>query len=220
MFLNQEEKQQISQVIRDVESKTAGELVAVIARASDDYLYIPLLWAATISLLVPGIFYYLAVGLGWGQACPDWGWRLPCDFSDLYIVQLSLFMLLALLFRWQPVKMLLVPHSVKQRRGNRHAYMQFHEQGLDKTNARNGILIFVSIAEHYVEILADQAICEKIDHSQWQQIVDNFVKKIKSRQVVEGFIETINACGDSLAEHFPDQINDADLLSDHLIEID
>ena len=220
MFLNQVEKQRINQAITDVESRTAGELVTVIARASDDYLYIPLLWAATIALLVPGILYYLAVGFGWEQACPDWGWRIPCDFSDLYIFQLGLFMVLALLFRWQLVKMLLVPRSVKQRRGNRHAYVQFYEQGLHETDARNGILIFVSIAEHYVEILADQEISEKIDHSRWQQIVDNFVVYIKSGNVADGFIETINACGDCLAEHFPDQINDANQLSDHLIEID
>jgi len=195
--------------------------VTVITRASDDYLYIPLLWAATIALLVPGILYYLAVGFGWEQvACPDWGWRIPCDFSDLYIFQLGLFMVLALLFRWQTVKMFLVPHSVKQRRCNRHAYVQFYEQGLHETDARNGILIFVSIAEHYVEILADQEISQKIDHSRWQEIVDNFIVEIKVGKVVDGFIGTINACGDCLAEHFPDQINDANQLSDHLIEID
>ena len=220
MFLNKEEKLRINQTIREVESRTAGELVTVIARVSDDYLYIPLLWAAMVSLLVPGIFYYLAVGFGWEQACPDWGWRLPCDFSDLYILQLGLFMVLALLFRWQQIKMFLVPHSVKQRRANRHAYVQFYEQGLHETSARNGILIFVSIAEHYVGILADEEINGKIDQSTWQQIVDNFVLNIKSGNVADGFVETINACGECLSEHFPDQINDANELPDHLIEID
>lgn len=222
MFLTQQDKDRVSQAIKAVESTSDGELVTVIARASDDYLYIPLLWAALFSLLIPGLLYYMAIGSGWENACPDWGWRLSCDFYELYMIQLLLFMLLALLFRLQPVKLWLVPRKVKQQRAHRHAFEQFYQQGLHETEDRNGILIFVSVAEHYVEIIADQRVSERIEQFRWESIIEQFISAIKSQRVADGFVETVNACGEILRTHFPltDVDKSRNQLPDHLIEID
>ena len=54
-FLTADDKTRIRQAIEDVERKTAGELVTVIAQQSDDYLYIPTLWAALLALAIPGV---------------------------------------------------------------------------------------------------------------------------------------------------------------------
>lgn len=220
MFLTTDDKQRINQAIRQVEARTAGELVVVIARASDDYLYIPLLWASLISLLIPGILYYFVSGAGLENLFPHRGWGPPFAYADLYVIQLLLFILLALLFRLESVKMYLVPRGVKHRRAHRHACFRFYEHGLHKTEARNGILIFVSVAEHHMEILADRGISDLIDQASWQQLVDQCTGSIKAGNVVDGLLDTIHACGEILVSHFPEMINEANQLPDHLIEID
>ncbi|MBK8163606.1 MAG: hypothetical protein IPK65_10855 [Gammaproteobacteria bacterium] len=53
-FLSEKDRRDIAQAIAMVEAKTRGELVTVIARAADEYLYVPLLWAALRALAIPG----------------------------------------------------------------------------------------------------------------------------------------------------------------------
>lgn len=219
-FLSEEEKARINQVIRDVEAETAGELVTVIAQTSDDYLYIPLLWASVIALLLPGAAYLLASSGNSLDLLPHWGWGALTDYAELYILQILVFCFCAVLFRHPKVKMYLIPARIKHRRAHRHAHYCFLEHGLHKTQARNGIMIFVSVAEHHVEILADQGIHQHLSNDVWQALVDALITAIRAGQVAEGFVQTVDACGALLKKHFPDQRNNRNELPDHLIEID
>ena len=96
-FLTADEKNRIRQAIEDVERQTAGEIVTVIAQQSDDYLYIPTLWAALIALAVPGVINYL-----------------PIDVLHIhsYLTQFIVFFVLAILFQWSPVKLRLIPRYI------------------------------------------------------------------------------------------------------------
>src|SRR3546814_6979650 len=53
--LNEDEKRRLRQRIEAAERLTHGELVTVIARESDDYIYAPLLWAGLIALSIPPV---------------------------------------------------------------------------------------------------------------------------------------------------------------------
>lgn len=203
-FLTAEEKQRLQARIREAESRTAGELVTVIARESDAYPYIPLLWAALAALAVPPVVTALA---------------LPWPLSTVAIIQLSLFLVLGLGLRWSPLKMRLIPKSVKTRRAARTAREVFLAQGLHHTEGRSGLLIFVSVAEHYVEILADKGIDDKVTQDQWDAVVSDFVGAVKAGRTAEGFEQAVDACGTLLAEHFPAEPGDKNELPDHLIEI-
>jgi putative membrane protein len=141
-FLTDHDRQKIASAIAEAERRTSGELVAVVAQAANDYRYIPLLWPALAALLLPAILLTIRPGMS--------AWTL-------YLAQAAAFLVLALLAHLPPVRMALVPDSVKRRRASRLAREQFFEQGLHLTRARTGVLIFVSVAEHYVEIIADEA---------------------------------------------------------------
>ncbi len=218
-FLADHDKIRVHHAIQQLEKNSGGELVAVIAQASDDYLYIPLLWASLIALLLPGLLYFLATQFGWQAGLPHWGWGSLTDYAELYVIQIIVFCLLALCFRHDKVKMHLVPARVKHRRAHRHAHYCFLERGLHKTQARNSIMIFVSIAEHHVEILADQGINERIDHTIWQAIVDRFIVSIKAGEIGDGLLHAVAECGDLLSAHFPGKRHDRNELTDHIIEI-
>jgi len=203
-FLTDDEKRRLRQRIEAAERRTSGELVTVIARESDPYPFIPLLWASLIALSLPPV---IALAGLW------------VDLATVSAIQLAAFLVLALLFRWPPVKMRLIPKATKRRRAARTAREQFLAQGVHHASDRSGVLIFVSVVEHYVEILADQAINAKVAQAEWDAIVASFVAAVKQGRVAEGFEQAVDSCGALLAQHFPAAPGERNELPDHLIEI-
>lgn len=201
-FLSDAERTQIAEAIRQAEARTTGEIVTVIAEASDGYWFVPLLWAAILSLLAPGAVLLIDP------------WIEPVT---LYAGQLLVFAVLALLFRWTPVKMRLVPSSVKRRRAGRLAREQFLARGLHHTEGRTGVLLFVSVAERYVEVLADSGINDKVTPEVWTELVDAFLVKVRQGEVAAGFLGAVEQCGALLAEHFPRAGDDRDELPNRLV---
>lgn len=201
-FLLEQQKLNIAEAISKVEKRTSGELVAVIAHNSDDYFYIPLLWAALSALILPGVL-------------------LGFDLStvSLEILQVATFVVAALLFRLPMVKMRLIPRYVRQRRSALLAREQFLLQNLHHTEQRNGILLFVSVAERYVELIADKGIHEAVPLGTWDTLVQQFIEHVGRGQIETGFITAIEQCGNILEQHFPIGEQDRNELPNHLIEI-
>jgi len=203
-FLSQQELQDIRQAIAAVEMQTSGELVTVIAGQSDDYLYIPTLWAALFALAVPGLAALLSQ---------------PWLQQHVYLLQFATFMVLALVFQWRPLKFHLIPRAIRYERAHRLAQQQFLMQNLHHTEQRTGVLIFVSVAEHYVEILADRGINDAVPDNTWDSIIQQFTDQLKQGRVARGFIQTIQHCGEVLAEKFPAGDDNRNELPNRLIEL-
>ncbi|EKF75695.1 hypothetical protein A11A3_02462 [Alcanivorax hongdengensis A-11-3] len=201
MLLSEQACKQVAQAIAEQEKRTDAELVTVLARQADDYRYVTLLWAALLSLLVPLVLAFTPV------------WLSPVE---VLLAQWATLIVLAVLFRLAPLQRRLVPRRLQHWRATGLARRAFIEQGLHHTRGATGVLIFVSEAEHYVEILADAGIARHVDDSEWQRIVDAFIARVKAGQVAEGFVACIQACGDKLAEHVPatEQKNE---LPNHLV---
>ena len=115
------------------------------------------------------------------------------------------------------MRLALVPRRVKRRRAHRRAVEQFLAQNLHTTAGRTGVLIFVSVAERFAEILADAAINEKVPQAEWQAIVDELTQHIGNGQPGDGFVRAIAAVGEHLARHFPPDASHPHALSNHLI---
>jgi putative membrane protein len=172
-----------------------------------------------IAFLLPGVVFLIPLMLETLAIGNTWGVSIASSFLPVWQVQILVFVSLALIFRWQPVKMRLIPRAVKQRRSNRLAYEQFYMQGVHLTQHRTGILLFVSVAEHYVEIIADQGICEKVEAKIWQEGVDQFVGDVKSGNIAQGFLNSIEQCGKPLIHYFPAEPGNINELSDHLVQL-
>ena len=186
--LNTEQQAHISDAIASVEKQTDAELVAVLAKQSDSYHYIPMLWAALFALLTPFILMLL----------PFW-----LDTAEIFFTQSSVFIVVAVIFRLPAVYIRLIPKSVRYWRAANMARRQFLENNLHHTSGETGVLIFVSVAERYVEIIADRGINEKVEQTQWQVIVDQFIEAIKKNEVLKGYADAVNACGEILIQHVP-----------------
>ena len=187
-LLSEFEQRQVAEAIAQVEKRTDAELVTVLARRADDYAYIPLLWASLLALLVPGAVYYLG------------GWL---SVNGLLITQWLTFIVLCLLFRLPALTTRLIPRSVRHWRASNLARRQFLEQNLHHTAGSTGVLIFVSEAERYVEILVDEGISRHLDNQVWDAIVKRFTEQVREGQTLQGFVTCVEACGELLAEHVP-----------------
>lgn len=203
-FVDDSARQRISEAIRAAENRTSGELVTVIAHAADDYAFIPVLWASMVALLTPILLLLFMPGLA-----VEW----------VIGAQLAVFLTLSLLLRLTPLGVALVPKAVKHMRAARLAREQFLAQDLHHTAERTGVLIFVSVAERYVEILADQGINERVGQHEWDDIVAEFVARVKRREIEAGFVGAVEACGTLLAQHFPKPEGNPNELPDHLVEL-
>jgi len=187
-LLTPSEQRQVAEAIERIERDTDAELVTVLAEQADDYHYIPLLWAGLIALVVPGGLLFFTVAMS--------AWQL-------LLVQWATFIVLALVFRIPSLTTRLIPRQVRHWRASNLARRQFVECNLHHTEADTGILIFVSEAERYVEILVDRGIASRIDNSAWEAIVANFTEQVHEGQVLEGFLGCIEACGSLLSQHVP-----------------
>ena len=200
-MVKENELKVISAAIDAVEKNTDAELVVVLAKQADDYRYIPTLWAALMALLVPAV--------SWAS-----GWWL--DTLDILMVQLGSFAILAMVFRLPAVMLRLVPSSVKSWRASNLARRQFLDNNLHHTRQDCGVLVFISEAEHYVEIIADRGISRHVSVEQWQSIVDSLISEIKNGATQQGLITCINSCGQMLA-HFAPATQEKNELPNHLI---
>ena len=195
------DEQRISAAITEAERDTSGEIVVVVAAQSDGYHYVPPLVAAIVALLVPWVLiFFTQLGL-----------------VQIYLVQLAIFITVTAALFPLKLRTALVPARIKHLHARRRAMEQFLVQNLDTTAGRTGVLLFISVAEHHAEIIADRAINESVPEGTWQQIVDNLTDAIGSGQATDGFVEAIAAIGAVLAEHFPPGEHDPSELPDHLI---
>ena len=64
-------------------------------------------------------------------------------------------------------------------------------QNLHTTVGHTGVLIFVSVAERFAEVIADRAIHEKVPETVWQAIVADLTDHIGKGQAGEGFVPEI-----------------------------
>jgi putative membrane protein len=187
-LLNDTELQQVARTIARVERDTDAEIVTVLAARADDYAYIPLLWASLIALVVPGLLNYGVVLFG---------------AHELLLTQWALFIALALLFRVPAITTRLIPHHVRRWRAANLARRQFLEQNLHHTRGETGMLIFVSEAERYVEILVDRGISARLPDATWEPIIAAFTEQVRKGDTAQGFLGCIESCGALLAQHLP-----------------
>jgi putative membrane protein len=185
--LSDADRQRIRDAVASAEAKTAGEIFVVVARASDDYRFIPLLWATLLALLVPLPLIFLT--------------RLPV--LDIYVIQLVVFVGLAIVLSLRPLHMLSVPRPVKRARAHATAVEQFLAHGLHTTEARTGVLIFVSLAERYAEVVADAGIAGKVGQEVWDRAVAKLIGEVGAGCLAEGLIAAVAESGTVLAAHFP-----------------
>jgi uncharacterized membrane protein len=94
----------------------------------------------------------------------------------------------------------------------RRATQLFGELGVWDTTNNNGVLIYVLLADHDVEILADRGIAARVPQHEWEQICREIESHYRSGRFSQGSVSGIRSVGALLAKHFPTDRGDANEL--------
>jgi putative membrane protein len=187
MPISRDDQERIAAAIAAAETRTAGEIVCVLARRSSDYAYVPPLWAAFVALLAPWpLVFFTDLGVRW-----------------ILLTQSLVFIGVALLLSWRPLRFAVTPRFVKRERAYRAAIEQFFTRGVSATKERTGVLIFVSLGERYARIVADEGIASRIGEERWRHALELLLAHLRDGEIADGFVAAIEACADLLAEHVP-----------------
>ena len=95
-----------------------------------------------------------------------------------------------------------------------HALRVFSHARVWDTEANNGVLIYVLLADRDVEILADRGIASRVPPEEWETICRELEAHYRDARFAQGSVAGIRSVGRLLARHFPGQGGDANELSD------
>ena len=112
-----------------------------------------------------------------------------------------------------------MPRAARRAAAYRAATDQFVARGIARKKDRAGVLIFVSLAERYARIIADEGIAARVAQPEWQSAVDALIAHMRDGRISEGFVAAIERCGNVLATHFPAGQAKRDELPDRIYVI-
>ncbi len=187
MELSYEDRKRIAAAIQAAERKTSGEIVCVLARSSADATALPILLAALAALALPWLLVAFTT--------------LPV--LVILSLQLAFFAALGALLSLPLVRIALLPPATRRAIAHRAAMEQFMLRGIGRTEGHTGVLVFVSLAERYARIVADDAIASRVAQIEWQGAVDALTGHMREARIADGFVEAIERCGNVLAAQFP-----------------
>ncbi len=208
-FLTAKEQQKVTEAVHHAEEMTSGEIVPMIVSASHGY---------PVSAGIGGIFLTLPLSLFLTHLTGSYLWLGPQNMW-LFLIFSSLlyFPLFKLVDSSIRLKRLFLLNNQVMEEVEEAAITSFFQEGLYKTESENGILIFVSVLEKRVWILADRGIDTMIDQQQWQQIADKLSRGIKAGNQCAALCDAVSEVGEILSEHFPIGENDRNELHNLII---
>lgn len=209
--------ERISAAVRDAEKTTDGEIVVAVAKESARYSFWELLAAVVLSVLIFSAL--LPVSDSIFALCSRLFWTVPSWYVPAFY-GISTFAMIAILFyvmNIPAIDRLVIPRSVRSSCVSGRAFRLFVESGVHDTKNHSGILVYISVLERQVRILADSGINKKISPDMWNLIADDLAAGLGDKNYEESIISTVRKCGELLAQHFPTQDKTEDELPDGLI---
>ncbi len=108
-----------------------------------------------------------------------------------------------------------IENSVTGDAMDRAAYI-FKQLGMDKTELRNGVLIYLALKNRRFAIIGDKGIHKVVPENFWNDIKANMLNHFRENRFTDGLIEAISAAGLQLKQHYPYHMHDVNELSDDI----
>jgi uncharacterized membrane protein len=80
---------------------------------------------------------------------------------------------------------------------------QFHRLGMEATEQRNAVLIYVAPRTRTFAVFGDAGIHQRCGDDFWRAVVAEMEGELRQGRVTEGIVRGIDRLGETLAEHFP-----------------
>ena len=92
----------------------------------------------------------------------------------------------------------------------------FHELGMDATDLKNGVLIYIAVEDHKFVICGDKGINEVVPKDFWDCTKEVMAAQFKNGNFKQGLIDGITRAGEKLQQYFPYEHGDTNELSNEI----
>lgn len=212
-------RERIRKAVEQAEKNTGGEILTAIIPESDDYRAQEMAFGVICALLT----YILMVVFftSFIQVLDRLFWTDSPRMIPLSMMAVTLFVgaLGYTLAQIPFIDRLIIGKKTMQEAVRRRAMRHFVESAAYDTIDRTGIMLFISVMERRVELLADKGINEKVSPETWESIVNSLVKGIREKKVMESMEAAIADIGKILSEHVPPRPDDTNEISDAPTEL-
>lgn len=97
------------------------------------------------------------------------------------------------------------------------AKVHFLRLGMEKTQARNGVLIYIAPRSRNFAVVGDIGIHQRGGQDLWQEAAAAMERHLTQGQFTEALVAAIEKVGAVLAAHFPRQPGDKNELPDDIV---
>ena len=187
MKLSPDDRKAVEDAFAQAQARTRAPIVGVMLRAAADYAAAPLLAAAALALLTPWPLIVLTI----------------MSAERIFLIQLVVFLVAYGVASLTPLRIAMTSPRARRAIAHRAGALQFAVRGLDHAGGREGVLIFVSLAERYARVLPGEAAAAGIDSPAWQGLVDALTADVAAKGPREALIAAAGRVADLLAPRFP-----------------
>ncbi|HEY2614465.1 MAG TPA: TPM domain-containing protein [Chthoniobacterales bacterium] len=98
------------------------------------------------------------------------------------------------------------------------AQEKFHKLGMEKTEERNSVLIFVAPRARKFAVVGDEGVHQKCGEEFWQRLVEKMRAHFQNENFTDALTEVIEETGEVLARHFPRTSSAQNESPDEIVE--
>jgi putative membrane protein len=206
--------------VKKAEQNTSGEIALALTKESHDYafyeLIVSVIFGAFVFLIM--LFLYNPISslidkLLWNVEA----WQVIGMYGFISFIAIALVYLLTNI---SAIDRIVIPNKVRRRAVYQRALRHFVESGVYATRDRSGILLFISLMEHEVCIIADEGVLKIIAQDKLNALAQELAEGIRKKEFATSLLSCISSCGEILETHFPIKKDDVNELPDGLVILD
>jgi putative membrane protein len=201
-WLDADARSRITKVVRDVESRTAAEIVVTLKPRSDTYRHADFATGALTALVALLVYVYAPITFHDGLAPP----AIVCAFAGGALLSDAV----------SAVKRVFVRRAALARAVATNARAAFFDQRVGSTSQRTGILVYVSLFERKACVLADTGVDIDAMEPAWSARVGELEASLRASDPVSAFVASLASLGALLAEKLPVRAGDVNELPDEV----
>ncbi len=178
----------LAAAVREIESQTAAEIVVVVRGRSGTYRQADYLFGAILALL--GLIFVLF---------SPWEFHtywIPFDVAALFVAGAFVSS------RGDFLRRLLTTRQFRIKAARAGAAAMFYEAGIANTSAENGVLIYLSLLERQMEVIADRGVLKCAPPLKWNQVIFE-LKQLAEQPDPSQLVAGLQNLGKLLSEHLP-----------------
>ena len=174
--------------VTEIEKYTAAELVIVVRARSGHYAHADYLCGGILALL--GLVFLLFS---------------PVEFNQYWVViDVVLLFVLGAYFssKTEAIRRLLTTRKFRAGVARTGAAAMFYEAGIANTSAERGVLVYLSLFERRLELIADRGVLQAVPSQEWNECLFE-LHEAGSDPELDGMLKAIRVLGALLAAYLP-----------------